>query len=154
MRIRTPVLAASTMIVAVSVLAGCGQEDAPLDVTADGDVPSVASPDRDDPVPPVEPTGSAVITGVPDERVLEASTMLAEQIGFNAVDISVVRGFPVEWRDGALGCEEKDMGYIQALQPGYYVELEADGEMYGFHGKDGQAPFYCATPSEPITPST
>lgn len=153
MRTRTPAIALATIFAGATVLTACGQEDAPVEVGAGGAVPSVASdtlPESDDPVPPVPPVDAAV----PSERIDEATLLLAKQLDANSTEITVVRGFPVEWRDGALGCEEKDMGYIQALQPGYYLELAVGDETYGFHGKDGTVPFYCETPSEPITPAS
>ena len=38
----------------------------------------------------------------------------------------------VEWPDGALGCPEMGMMYIQQITPGYQVVLSLDGTEYDY----------------------
>jgi len=50
----------------------------------------------------------------------------------------VVRAESVVWNDGSLGCPEPGMEYAEALVNGYWVVIEAAGQMYDFRvGRDG-----------------
>lgn len=57
---------------------------------------------------------AAELTGVPEQR------------------IEVTRSEAVTWPDGSLGCPEPGMFYTQAVEPGYWVELEVEGQMLDY----------------------
>lgn len=42
-----------------------------------------------------------------------------------------------------MGCPEKGHEYTQAIVPGILILLEADGEIYRYHGRAGGNVFYC-----------
>lgn len=52
----------------------------------------------------------------------------------------------VVWPNGAVGCPKPGRSYTMALVPGYQVILRAGDRLYHYHGREGQAPFYCARP--------
>ena len=47
-------------------------------------------------------------------------------------NVVVVKAERVTWNDGSLGCPRPGMAYTQALVPGYWVVLEADGLTYDY----------------------
>lgn len=78
-----------------------------------------------------------------DEAVEAARQDLAGRTGKAAADIAVVRAQEVTWANGAKGCPQEGMMYTQALVPGYFILLRANGEDSAYHaGRDGQ-PFFC-----------
>jgi len=42
------------------------------------------------------------------------------------------------------------MAYTQALVNGTRIRLSSGGVLYEYHSGGGQAPFFCATPEEPL----
>ena len=48
-------------------------------------------------------------------------------------EVELISREEVEWPDGSLGCPEEDMMYVQALTPGYLLNLEAKGQKYEYH---------------------
>jgi hypothetical protein len=40
--------------------------------------------------------------------------------------------------------------YTQAIVPGYLVVLEIDGEEHHYHGGEGERPFRCEDPQDPV----
>lgn len=79
----------------------------------------------------------------------QAVAALAEQLGIDPSAITVVRQLEVTWRDGSIGCPQPGFMYTQALVPGTFVELSADGETYAFHQAGQQPPFYCQSSAGP-----
>ncbi len=75
---------------------------------------------------------------------------LADRLGVDESEITVVSVEEVTWSDGSLGCPEPGMMYTQALENGSLIVLEADGIEYEYHSGVGQDPFYCATPIAPV----
>ncbi len=82
---------------------------------------------------------------------------LAARLGVDPGAISVVRAEELDWPDGSLGCPQEGMGYTQALVNGYFVQLEAGGQLYNYHGRAGGEPFLCtakgALQPEDVAPS-
>ncbi len=77
--------------------------------------------------------------GTPVTGEVKPAALLAEIVadaalrsGVAEADIVVVRGESVTWSDGSLGCPQPGMNYTQALVPGYWVVLDADGTEYDY----------------------
>ena len=86
------------------------------------------------PSPTALPTGGGTpVTGeVPAALLAEIVADAALRSGVAEADIMVVRGESVTWSDGSLGCPQPGMNYTQALVPGYWVVLDADGTEYDY----------------------
>ena len=86
------------------------------------------------PSPSALPTGGGTsVTGeVPAALLAEIVADAALRSGVVEADIVVVRGESVTWSDGSLGCPQPGMNYTQALVPGYWVVLDADGTDYDY----------------------
>lgn len=126
------------------VLAGCGmaQDDAGTDEPAQDpttttSAPAVTSPPSDEPSNTVHP----------NDDVQFAIADLAERVGSDQSEVSVVSVEEVEWPDTSLGCPDPKKAYAQRLVNGYDIVLEVDGTEYHYHGAAGRDPFYCAIPT-------
>lgn len=82
-----------------------------------------------------------------NDDVQFAISDLAERVGSDQSEISVVSVEEVEWPDTSLGCPDPKKAYAQMLVNGYDIILEVDGKEYHYHGAAGEDPFYCAIPS-------
>lgn len=141
MRTLRPGLAVLAAGASLLLISACGQEAAPgADPGSGGSTPSATSSAPTSPAP----------TAAPQSVVDQSITLLAQQIEVAPDQIDVVRSIEIDWRDGSIGCSKKDMGYIQVITPGSLVELAVDGTTYAFHAAEGQPPFYCAQPTEPM----
>ncbi|MCR9279760.1 MAG: hypothetical protein NXH85_17515 [Pseudomonadaceae bacterium] len=78
--------------------------------------------------------------------IAAARRQLEARLGDDAAAISKKAFARVVWPNGAIGCPRPGRSYTMALVPGYQVVLEVDGRLYHYHGREGQAPFYCARP--------
>lgn len=153
MRARTPGLV-TLAVASALLLAACG--DQPADDSAGPGAPqqptgSVEPTEPEEGTQSVPPTSGTAPTSVVEQSV----DLLSEQLGVQPSEIEVATAIEVTWRDGAIGCPDKGMGYTQALVPGALVELVVDGTTYAFHQGEGQPPFYCASPDpdEPLPES-
>ena len=63
---------------------------------------------------------------------------------------TIVAAEEVTWSDGSLGCPQPNMGYTQALVPGYRVVLEVDGEEFHFHASESDQVILCDDPQPPV----
>lgn len=96
------------------------------------------------PLPTVAPGAGS--TGVPQD-LLDAILEDAEtRSGLPAEKLTVVRAEAVVWPDGALGCPQPGMMYTQALAPGYWVVLEANGQELDYHSSRSGDFFLCDSP--------
>ncbi len=114
-----------------------------------------ATPRATQPVPTASaPTAAAVATtpaqgAVPQTpAVQQAIADLAARLSIDPATISVLRVEEVEWPDGSLGCPREDMSYTQALVNGVFIQLEAGGQHYNYHGRTGDEPFLCTSKDE------
>lgn len=65
----------------------------------------------------------------------------------NASDSITTEAFArVVWPNGAIGCPKPGRSYTMALVPGYQVVLRVDDRLFHYHGREGQAPIFCARP--------
>ena len=125
--------AALGCVLAVAALSACrepAQETAP----ARDSVPAAtkeASPMADKRTPPGGVNHAS--TSMP-RKILNAMVAdLATRLDVPAESIAILKGVPVTWNDGSLGCPEPGMAYAQVLSDGYWVVLEADGRRYSYH---------------------
>jgi hypothetical protein len=135
-----------TAIASLVLLAACGSpaEDAP---PVGGEVDNGAPTDEDDVTDDETPEDApADLDEFTDLAVQDA----AAEFGVTEEEIEVVRAEEVEWSDGARGCPEEGEMYTQAIVPGYLVILEIDGEEHHYHGGEGERPFRCEDPQDPV----
>lgn len=83
-----------------------------------------------------------------DPLITGAIADLASRLGVTDSDITVVRAARVTWPDSSFGCPQPDMSYTQALAEGNFIQLQANGEMYNYHGGDTVAPALCESSNE------
>ena len=93
--------------------------------------------------PPVDST-VPVVTGEVPSDLLESILADATSRVATASSIIVVRAQSVTWSDGSLGCPEPGMSYTQALVDGYWVVLDADGQMMDYRASASGAFKLCA----------
>ena len=128
---------------------GCGLFLASLFVTACNQGSSTAAVgeapagtvDSPDPVPSRAETSGEALTV--DQQVAAAVEDLAVQRGLQPGAIRILRASAVTWGSGALGCPQPGRDYTMAAVPGVLLLLEAEGVLYRFHGRKGEALFHC-----------
>jgi len=87
------------------------------------------------PTTPPEESASPLPVGPPEEAVIK---QLAENLGLNESDISVLRSEEVEFSDACLGVAMEGVMCAQVVTPGREIILEADGVQYAYHtSEDG-----------------
>ena len=69
-----------------------------------------------------------------DALVGEAVLDLANRIGAEREDVTVVTVEPFEFPDASLGVPEPGRSYAQVLTPGYVIRLRVGDELYEYHG--------------------
>jgi hypothetical protein len=77
------------------------------------------------------------------EQVATAVADVAARTGVAADSVTVTQASSVNWSDGSVGCPEEGRSFTQAIVPGILILLEADGEIYRYHGRDGGNVFHC-----------
>ena len=112
-----------------------GGETQQADEVADVDKKSQAMNKSTQHVPPPEISM--------DQQIKGAVTDLAARTGVATDAITVREARAVQWSSGAMGCPKPGMNYTQALVPGVRLLLEAKGEVYYYHGRNGRKLFYC-----------
>jgi hypothetical protein len=108
-------------------LTACAAESAPTEEAAEvTDVP--AEPTE----PPVldDPTPAAPTVGPAEERVIK---QLAENLGLEESDISLVSSEETEFSDACLGVTMEGVMCAQVITPGRIIVLEANGLQYEYH---------------------
>ncbi len=81
--------------------------------------------------------------------IAAARSQLANRLGLatDTSDAITTEAFArVVWPNGAVGCPKPGRSYTMALVPGYQVILRVGDRLYHYHGREGQAPFFCARP--------
>lgn len=130
--------------VAVLLLSGaCGNSPAPT-----SQEPTVTSGTSKTPGTPdtPRPTGKPGTPGTPSsDPVEQAKADLANRLGVDPAQVTLVSSTEVTWPDGSLGCPKPGMHYTQALVPGAKIVLEANGTRYNYHSGERQAPFLCTS---------
>ena len=77
------------------------------------------------------------------EQIDFSKQNLAERLGIPVDEIEISGATPVMWRSGAMGCPKPGMSYTQALVPGIWLLLKANGNLYRYHATPQGQPFYC-----------
>ena len=81
------------------------------------------------------PPGNANLasTSMP-RKILNAMVAdLATRLAVPTESIAVLKGVPVAWNDGSMGCPQPGMAYAQVITDGYWAVLEANGRRYSYH---------------------
>lgn len=84
--------------------------------------------------------------GVPDPKakmVQFASQELADRLGIDISEVTLVDIVTEEWSDSSLGCPAPDSVYLTVITPGYQITLEAEGESYVYHTDQVQNVVLC-----------
>ena len=131
-RQKVSVLAVSVAL----VIAACsGPEDAPAPTSAD------AKPSRT----PPDMTGVEFTTG-PKGQASAARRALAEKLGIDELQITMVEARNVNWPSSASGCELPDRGYLDVITRGTIVRMRAGGREYVYTGGPVGALRLCEAP--------
>ena len=129
--------ASTIALIVLFSLCGCAHTDPAY--MASGAVAAETGPTKN-------PEGAAAPASAPlslNQQILAAREDLAARLGL-APDLVTLSGArPVNWRSGALGCPQPGMSYTDVLVPGALIYLRANGEVYGYHARQGGEPFYC-----------
>lgn len=105
-------------------------------------------------VPPTTPPSTAPGDPAEAEIVEAAVADLAERLGVDPEEISLVSFQWVTWNDGSIGCPQPGVVYTQALVEGSLTVLEHDGLEYDYHAGAGGDPFLCEAGAFPAKPTT
>ena len=101
------------------------------------------------PVTAVPQEEEAPITGEVPEVVLDNVLMALERLsGADRSEFELVRAAAVEWPDGALGCPQPGMEYLQAPVPGYQVVLKHLDRSYDFRAGRTSYVMLCLEPGQ------
>ncbi len=133
--------------------------------TATGEMLDTAVPPSATPMPTDTPQPApATQTLQPTEEVLEMTPVtneqspipagseslvalvvqdLAQRQKISEDQISVISFETKVWPDGAYGCPQPGMMYIQVLTEGYLIQLQVGDELFNYHGGEGREPFLC-----------
>lgn len=74
--------------------------------------------------------------GIPDpelKMVQLAAENLANRLGIDIGEITLVEATFMDWPDSGLGCPSPDLLYAAVITPGYQITLEAQGQTYIYH---------------------
>ena len=101
------------------------------------------------PEPVVEGEGELIIQpapGVPDPKakmVQFASQELAERLGIDISEVTLVEAVALDWNDSSLGCPDPDYFYAAVITPGYQITLQAEGQTFVYHTDQVQNAVLC-----------
>jgi len=91
--------------------------------------------------------GGALPTSLTAQVAAAKADLMTRVTTLKDTDIKLTVAEEVTWNDGSLGCAQPGMMYTMALVPGYRIVLEANGQVYNYHGGKGQPPRLCAQPT-------
>jgi hypothetical protein len=126
---------------AAALLVACGNDSGAEGQPMTSSTPSSGTPSSGT---PSSGTPSPGPVGGPVEQ---AKADLANRLGVDPGQVTVVSFSEVTWSDGSLGCPEPGMVYTQALVDGSRIILEAGGKQYHYHSGASRPPFLCENPS-------
>lgn len=75
--------------------------------------------------------------------VATAVADLAQRLGVDPSEVSVLSARSVTWPDRGLGCPQPGMAYPQVQVDGSRIELSARGILYAYHSGGSRGPFLC-----------
>lgn len=115
-----------------------------LQPVEDGAQPADPENGEADPGAPLPVLPDAKIPRAMQPFVDQAVADLAGRLGVTAADIAVATAENVVWPDGAIGCPEPGMAYIQVQVEGSRAVLIHGQESYAYHGGGSRpGPFLC-----------
>lgn len=98
-------------------------------------------------IPPVPTLNAQPLTppfdGFIQRQIDAARRDLAQRLGIDVAAIEVASVEEVTWPDGALGCPQPGMVYIQVLIDGLHILLRVGDQLYPYHSGRNQPPFLC-----------
>jgi hypothetical protein len=98
------------------------------------------------------PVSAPAVTGeAPADLIDQIIADLIQRTGAERQAISLVRSESTTWPDGALGCPEPGMSYLQVLTDGYWIVLAVGEENYDYRA-DTQGRFRLCTFAGSIRP--
>ncbi|MEI7768763.1 MAG: hypothetical protein WCI67_02185, partial [Chloroflexales bacterium] len=89
------------------------------------------------------PVAAGVVGEVPTDLLDKILADAAQLSGVPAASIVVQVGQAVEWPDGALGCPQPGVVYLQVITPGYHVVLLAGARSYDYRAAERGRFFVC-----------
>ena len=119
------------LIVSILILltTACAREAAPTEEAIEPSDPPTSTP------APTEPGSEEIQLGPIEEAVIK---QLAENLGLEEGDITVVSSEETEFGDACLGVVMEGVMCAQVVTPGWVIVLEADGSQYEYHtSEDG-----------------
>lgn len=102
---------------------------------------AISLPEENIVTPP--PASDSTTPLAEDDFTIMAQEDLAQRLNMAPADIKLIKYEEVEWRDSSLGCPQPKMQYLQVITPGYLIQLEAQGQVYNYHGAAGRPPSLC-----------
>ncbi len=100
--------------------------------------------------PPVSPSSSPVDTSAIPPGILDAVLAdAAMRSGVGAGAIAIVRADATIWPSGALGCPEPGHVYTDALEPGYWIVVDAGGQRLDYRATQRGTVRLCQNPPGP-----
>ena len=91
--------------------------------------------------------------GVPDDSTAttqQVNLALADRLGIDISEITVVIIEAVEWSDSSLGCPAPGYAYAQVITPGYQITLKSGGEEYNYHTDQNGNFVLCGEDGQPV----
>ena len=101
---------------------------------------AVATPMQD--VPLLTPADPALQT-----LAAQAASDLAEHLSVDPTQVELIEVRAVTWPDGALGCPQPGVAYIQVQREGSLIRLQVGKTIYQYHSGGGKEPFLCEHPA-------
>ena len=78
-----------------------------------------------------------------ENLVIQAREDLAHRLSIPIDQIEVLEARSVVWPDAGLGCPQPGMRYKQVQMDGVLIRLQANGQVYEYHGGGGRRLFLC-----------
>jgi len=113
---------------------------------------STINPDGDQ-HPKNTPTPPGPLSPAENHLATLAKEDLSQRLGIPMEDIELLSMEDVTWPDGALGCPESGVAYIQVQREGTRILLRVGKRTYPYHSGGGKEPFLCEHPA-PFTGSS
>jgi hypothetical protein len=106
---------------------------------------STINPDGDR-HPKNSPTPQVPLTPAENQLTTLAKEDLSQRLGVPMEDIELLSLENVTWPDGALGCPQAGVEYIQVQREGTRFLLRVGKRTYPYHSGGGKDPFLCEHP--------
>ena len=98
---------------------------------------------NEDQQPKKSPTPTDPLSAAENQLATLAKEDLSQRLGIPIEDIELLSLENVTWPDGALGCPESGVAYIQVLREGTRILMRVGKRTYPYHSGGGKEPFLC-----------